>query len=205
MTRIHAPVAEVFTHLPAIHTETGIPPRGVAHVGAHTGQEVPAYRRTGYHPILLIEPNPYLIPTLQTIDDVEVVHAAAGTHNGTTTLHITSWDQLSSTLTPRPLLNRYKVTEHINVPAVRLDTLLDERHTTLVIDTQGTELDVLKGTDLTGVHLAVIECCTTPRYEDAATTDDIVDYMHTAGFTLHSQWRHGAVSDVVFTRHQPTH
>lgn len=185
--------------LPALLAELAIPTAGLVQVGAHTGQEVPALARCGFRRLVMMEPN------LDHIDELrdrlhtyrplgeagglpahEVVVAAAGARPGRTTLYVTEYDQQASALRPLPPLTIVRMDEIPVVPVRQVQ----QGCNVLVVDAQGSELEVLAGTDLERLDLAVIEGSTEARYASGATLDAIGDYMRTHGWREVAVWKH---------------
>ena len=194
--------------LPGLLRRLGLPLDGVVQVGAHTGQEVAALTGCGFRRLVMVEPNIDHVPALrEQLDEHhlpaglpepadglparEVVVAAAGRERGEATLHVTRWDQQASTLQPLlPLSARNSVVRQDTVPVLPVRDI-QQGCNVLVIDAQGSELDVLAGTDLATMDLAVIEGSTSARYQDGSTLDGIATYMRDNG------WRHVAIWDHV--------
>jgi FkbM family methyltransferase len=179
----------VFRHLDeALH---GVARIGVVHVGAHKGQEVPDYRRARFARIVLIEPNPAVVPFLEAIPDV-TVHACAAGSPGAATLHVTAWDERSSLLAPVD----YLVTAQIEVPVRRLAEL-QVGCNVAVLDCQGSELDVLRTADLTALDALIVECCGAARYHGAAVTPEIGAYLTARGWSAAGVWCGHSSPDLV--------
>lgn len=181
---------EVFNELAGILTRHDIIPRGVIHVGANRGQEVPAYREL-FPRIKLVEPN----PELPLPDDCEVIRKAVGGEYGEATLYIPKWDQAASVL--RPVKRR--VIRKLTVPVVPLRDIQGSCNV-LVVDVQGAELEVLKSGDLERFDLIVVEVFPTRRYEGACVREEVMDYL--AAWELAAEFPHKVptVSDLVYVR-----
>lgn len=184
--------------LPRLLRQQGIPARGVVHVGAHLGQEIPIYRAAGFGRIVMVEANPDLAARIPR-EGVAVHVAACGrTSDGFATLHITPNDQQSSTLVP------------VRKPVVRQVQVLNRRLADLqhgcnvaVVDVQGAELDVVAGAELSALDLVVLEASTQPRYVAGADLAAVVAYMSGRGWVEVARWDHGVkrpakVVDLVF-------
>jgi FkbM family methyltransferase len=175
--------------------------RTVVHVGAHTGEEVDAYRRHGAQRIVLVEANPdsYELLTRRYGSDlkVDVFHAAVTDHDGTETLllHTNAQGRTeSASLLPMKRLGEIVTTlrteRAVEVPALRLDSLLDELGVEpaaiglLVLDIQGAELAALRGASQTlrAVPAVLTEVALIELYEDAATEEDVAKLLADAGF-----------------------
>lgn len=196
------PVTAVFHDLPKLLAEHEVEPRGVIHVGAHHGQEVPHYAACGFGRVMLIEPNPECIEELvKWPGPVEVLNCAVGLDVGTTTLYVTEFDQQSSTRRPKALPVARKIE---GIPILRLDQIDQRDCNVLVIDAQGCELDVLASDSLDGFEMIVVETCTMSRYAGQPTSDEVRRFLEEDG-----DWRKAAaykhpqgphIADLVFVR-----
>ncbi|MDG4792012.1 FkbM family methyltransferase [Micromonospora sp. WMMD1102] len=189
----------VLDHLANLIREQGIPARGLVHVGAHKAEELPIYRRMGFAPIVLVEPNPDLAGRLvDTLPDAEVIQAACGAYDGTATLYITENTKLSSLYQPitRPIAGQ------VEVPVRRLADVIDERVNVAVVDVQGAELDVMAGAPLDRLDLVVMETRIRAKYAGAPLHSDAVGWMARRGWEVAAVWAHdpkGKLNDVAFT------
>lgn len=193
--------------LPGLLSRLRLPADGVVQVGAHIGQEVEALTRCGFRRLVMMEPNRDHIAELRQQlerhhrtarlpapggghEPREIVVAAAGRERGEASLHVTAWDQQASMLPPLlPLSARNAVVRQDTVPVL---PVRDVQHgcNVLVVDAQGAELEVLAGTDLDRMRLAVIEGSTWARYRDGSTLDTIAEYMHAHGWRQVASWAH---------------
>lgn len=179
-----------------IGKKVGIKPIGVVHVGAHAGQEAESYKGLKQ---LYIEPIPKYAKLLRE-KGLEVIEAAASDYDGQADFHITTFDQGSSLLVPL----EHKVGTVIKVPVGKLKNLVKEAgYNYLVIDTQGSELQVLKGADLDKFDVVICETSTRKRYQGAATEEEILRYMWENRYFLPIIMKHaedGVINDCVFVR-----
>lgn len=183
--------ASVFHALPDLLAD--LEPRGVVHVGAHKGQEVPDYRAAGFERIVLIEPNPAMWRHLDRLDDVTVHRCACGP-TGTATLHVTAASQRSSLLEPTD----WNVTRTVDVP-VRPLAELQGGCNVAVVDVQGCELDVLATADLPALELIVVEVSDTVRYRSAPTRDALEAFLTAAGWSMVAEFRGGHSTGIADT------
>lgn len=162
---------------------------GVIHVGAWNGQEyVGAGRR-----LLLFEPQarPFteLMANLRDQPGVTLVNAAAGADRGRATMYRVAPDHSSSLLQPRTLLHGFSFDgeEDVKVTTVddevahlQLEGCFDE----LRVDTQGYELEVLKGARRTLRDLRRVECeiHNPDTYPGAATLEQLDAFLAADGF-----------------------
>jgi FkbM family methyltransferase len=189
--------------LPHLIRQLGLATDGVVQVGAHVGQEVPALTRCGFRRLVMMEPNADHTAALRRqlrlhhasaglgepvsgLPPREVVLAAAGRERGQLMLHVTEYDQQASLLEPL-----------LPMAVVRQDTVavlpvreIQAGCNVLVVDAQGAELEVLAGTDLTRLQLAVIEGSTWARYSGGATLDSIAGYLLARGWRQVAAWAH---------------
>jgi FkbM family methyltransferase len=174
----------------------------VVHVGAHTGEEVDAYRRHGARLIVLVEASPASCEVLAQRfggdEDIEIIHAAATDRVGTERLllHTDSRGGTeSASLLPMKRLGQIVSSMHtermIDVPATTLDALLEriavepEAVGLLVLDVQGAELRVLHGAPrtLSGVRALLTEVALIELYDGAAREEDVEQLLTAVGFT----------------------
>lgn len=104
--------------------------------------------------VLSVEPNPEFWPTL-TKERAFVEKRACSNYSGTATLHVNrDVPEAYSTIAARPEAEKvgYALWDEVGVEVDTLDSLLAKwafpRLDVLCVDTEGTELDVLKGCDL---------------------------------------------------------
>lgn len=183
-------------------TDLGHEVRGVIHVGAHEGQEIPYYLENRHTPVVAIEPNPRAVDRLR--DDyagepVVVIAAALSDRNGRADLwiprhlHDASDDDQSASLHRADRESGYdwggRDLEGRTIPVVlwRGDDLLDplpDHYNTLVIDVQGHEYEVLRGFgDLLGCFdNLIVECSNFPIYEGGQPAAVIATFLHAKGF-----------------------
>ncbi|KAB2966167.1 MAG: FkbM family methyltransferase [Thermoanaerobaculia bacterium] len=203
--------------LPALFREHRIPPRGVIHVGAHEGQELPVYREMGFARALLIEANPAVFARLESAvggaAGVELVSCAICDREGTVELRVTSFDQSSSLLALKHHREVYPdivESEVLAVPARRLDNLISERteadadFNLLVLDVQGAELLVLRGAErvLAGLDAVVAEINFEELYEGCALADELDGFLAARGFerVATSCYHHPSWGDALYLR-----
>jgi FkbM family methyltransferase len=126
----------------------------IVHVGAHFGDEVPSYKNN-YKKIIMIEADPDSFAVLndryKNDEQVETINMAVSDKPGFLPFYRTSNGQSSSLFElNKPHIDQFsyvKQTDVINVKADTLDSLINLKNyeNKLVIDVQGAELKVLKG------------------------------------------------------------
>src|SRR5262249_15378495 len=123
----------------------GIEPRGVVHIGAHHGEEVPIYQASGFRQIVLVEPLPAASDVIRRDHpEVRLVQAAVAS-SGDRAAYFESPVSVTGGLAT--LAADVTMTE---VSVYRADWIQRRQPgcNVLVVDTQGTELDVLRSADL---------------------------------------------------------
>jgi FkbM family methyltransferase len=191
--------AWTFDLLPEALADLGVPAKGVLHVGAHRGEEVPIYEKCGFDWIALVEPDPDNAEFLRaTFEGYPVVECAVGEQAGTATLH-RSANSVFSGLKPdagQPTTGSVEV----DVRPLR-DIQADHPANVLVVDTQGTELEALASADLTDVDLVIVETQELSRKMYAAYWPDAVEMLGKVGFVPAIRWEHEQhFADTLFIR-----
>lgn len=171
----------------------GVERRGVIHVGANTGVEVPFYRQAGFDLIRLVEPIPKLAAGLP--EDCDVIQGAVAGRRGQAELYVTPWSEQSSLLVPKSK----RVVETLTVETWPLADL-QEGCNVCAVDVQGAEAEVLRSGDLDRLDLVIVEMAARNRYRGGASPQDVIDTLD--GFELVAEFPHRAsmISDGVFLR-----
>ena len=163
---------------------------GVIHVGAWIGAE---YAGSGRR-LMLFEPQagPFaqLLAAFRDQPGVILIDAAAGAAPGRATMYRVTPDHSSSLLRPERLLDGFSLDGEEDVKLTTVDDEvahfgLEGRFDEMRIDTQGYELEVLKGARRTLNDLTRVECeiHNPDSYPGAATVEQLDEYMNAAGFT----------------------
>lgn len=181
-------------------TEHGFKIRGIVHVGANTGQELPWYLDKLYLPILAFEPHPVAFAELHRVYGKVAICSpfALGSAAGTLTLLIPEDGDMERGSKYHPIetpghdWTTVKMASEIRVPIIRFDSWVRNHdnllnisaYDTLVIDVQGMELEVLKGFGkyLGGFHFLVVECSASPVYDGEASAQEVINYLTSRGF-----------------------
>ncbi len=172
--------------------------KGVIHVGANVGQERDVYHSLGLR-VVWIEPNPAVFETLQqnispypsqralncliTEEDGKQYefHIASNAGESSSILHLAKH---------RDMWPGVAYSDSIGLSGVRLGTALDREkidlslYDGLVLDTQGTELQILKGAAslLPRLRLVKIEAPDFEAYERCCTINQLSAFMKASGF-----------------------
>lgn len=171
--------SNVFYNLPA-HEKA-------LHIGGHLGLEGKFYNDVTY-----VEPIPKYANFLRESGYKVIEGAVCGDE-----LFLTSYDQASSIL--RPL--DHKVVESIKVKSYSLDDINDGSYDLLVLDTQGSELQILKSGKLTFNYI-IVETSVEPRYIDAGTKFQIEEFLSLNNYVKIKEFQHGHhdIIDIIFKR-----
>jgi FkbM family methyltransferase len=194
--------------------------KGVIHVGANIGDERDEYARRGLD-VIWIEPIPEIYAELEAnlcdYPRQRAVHALITDEDGReVTLHVANNRGLSSSILPMHLISDIwpwcVYTHDVAMRSSRLPTVLADidlnKYDALVLDTQGSELIVLRGAIDMLHRFRYIECeaPTFEGYRGCATLDEITSYLNEHGFTLvrkDLQAKHpsaGAYYDLLYCR-----
>jgi len=172
--------------------------RGVIHVGAHEGEELPGYLLQGIRDIIWIEANPrkltYLTELTSNYNSMHVASFAAGSRSGDIVLNISNNGQSSSVLQfGTHSIEHPDVTyvDHCTVKLARIDDWIDQasidRSTFnfLNIDIQGYELEALKGSvkQLHFVDYVYTEVNVNHLYQGCPLIDEVDLFWGLFGFT----------------------
>lgn len=187
-------------------TDQGYQLRGVVHVGANDGEEIPWYIHMGHVPVLAIEPLPTAFGAL-AVRAVSIPGAsgqvllcpfALSDEPGTLRLHVDSrgTGKGSTAKAPIPHPDHEWTYEDVyqrdllSVPVYRFDewaasnTIDLGQYNTLVVDVEGMELEVLRGfgDTLDGFNFLNIECSERPVFDGQASAYEVEAYLRDRGF-----------------------
>jgi FkbM family methyltransferase len=160
-------------------------------VGANAGQTYESFRWAGFKgPICSFEPNPAMFKQLQGQPGYQWQRLpyALSSQTGQAKFFITDCDNANGLQAP---LGKRKVTGEINVQTYRLDELwplekFSARNVFLKIDTEGHDLEVVKGASgvLDRIQLIMVETGPLPRYQGEPPFPVIVNFMNDLGFSI---------------------
>lgn len=190
--------------------------RGIVHVGASEGQEIPWYLYKDYMPIIAFEPNPFAFRELHRIYGKFAICSpfALGSENKELKLLIPEDRDYEKSSKYYPIeteghdWTKVPMTEDMIVPQLRFETwarnhsnIIDiNAYDTLVIDAQGMELEVLKGFGryIGGFHFLVVECSAQPVYDGEASAQEVIDFLISKGFMQLTEIKEH--DDIIFKR-----
>lgn len=172
--------------------------RGVLQVGAHTGEEVEAFQLLGIEHQAYLEPQPQAFAALQArcrelgVRSPVLLPFAAGSTCGERDLRCAFRSERASFLATHELArlpaDERQLTTH-RVPVRTLDSLVDDgtidpqRCDLLLVDTEGSELEVLQGARqlLAHVDLVCVAVCLEPIYAGAPLPQEIQGFLRELG------------------------
>jgi FkbM family methyltransferase len=189
--------------------ELGLPPpKGVLQVGASYGQEMAWFIENGIRAGVFIEPlqEPFLAlsQVCRSIPNFVAVNALCAEESGRSVqFHIASNAGMSSSMmvpqNHRSEFNWVRFDNTIQLYSNRLDHVIkflqDNGHfetcaalDLLYVDTQGAELEVLKGAGevLEGINYIVSEVTRNQMYEGAPLLSELMMFLEPCGFTLNN-------------------
>jgi len=157
---------------------------GVIHVGGNVGEEVSFYRKYTNR-IHVFEPR---VDAFNKIpEDVNKYNVALGNRDGDVKMFLASNGQSSSCLEPKLHLQSHPsitFNENTTVPIRTLDSFAIEGCSLLNMDTQGYELEVLKGAEetLKGINTVYTEVNTRELYRNCVLLQDLDRWLSERGF-----------------------
>lgn len=195
---------------------------GVIHVGAHSGQERDKYAASGLN-VIWVEPIPSVFEVLQRNIAAYPKQRAycsllAAEHGAEYDFHISSNAGASSSIFEfaghTDIWPGIHYTQDIRIAATTLTRLLEaenidlSEYGALVLDTQGSELLVLKGAIevLNRFRFVKAEAADFEIYAGSCQLKDLIEYMRGQGFILRRKTpfarrdRGGTCYDAVFVR-----
>lgn len=180
-----------FRLLPEALQELRIAPQGVIHVGAHRGEEVPIYLACGFETITLVEPDPANCDVLAggewiNTPGIGIVNRACGSSPGRAVFHRAESTAFSGLIAD----GRQEEAATFAVDVIPVSAVqATHRGNVVVIDTQGTELDVLESVDLASVDLIVIETQPERPGSPGAFFPHLQLWAERVGWTPRIQWQ----------------
>ena len=196
--------------------------RGVIHVGANTGQERVRYESFGLR-VLWIEPNPEVFDTLKRnvalySRQKALNYLITDTDGQEYSFHLANNEGESSSILElgqhSEIWPEVCYTGTIKLTGVTLPSLLRQEqinasdYDALVLDTQGSELTILRGAValLPAFSYVRLEAPTFEPYKGCAKLSEIDEFMTQTGFQKHRQFQFakcpsgGAYYEVVYKR-----
>lgn len=172
-------------------------PRGVIHMGAHIGEEIASYEALGITRQLWFEPVPenfdQLVKNIPQRPEVRAFRMACSNEEGRRIMELSRFSQVHSLSKLKRQVEIHPsmaASGNIEVDVVRLDDFLarsgidPKDYNLMVVDTQGCELETLKGAEKTLEHMDCVmaELGTIELYEGMALDDAVDAWMAEHGF-----------------------
>ena len=188
-------------------TKQGLKIRGVVHVGANNGYEIEFYLAMGAEKILAFEPLDSafteLLKKYSNEPRVTLMQCALGDFPAEALLNVTSGDGMGSSFL-REYAGPYIFIGQQSCPIVRFDSLDVDMSpfNTLVVDTQGMEMQVLRGfgEKLKEFEFLNIECSRSALYEGGYAAQEVIDFLAEQGFQQETPIQDH--NDIMFRRKQ---
>lgn len=175
--------------------------KGVIHVGGHTGEELEIYKKTNVKNLIVFEPQKDCFEIIQqksvdlNMNDVTLINKALGSRFDTVEMFCNpglpsdGGGLCSSILKPKEHLNvspDVKFTIKKTVEMVTMDSVIGktDQYNFINMDTQGYELEVLKGATetLKNIDYIYTEINSVEMYEDCALIQDLDEYLDKFNF-----------------------
>lgn len=180
-------------------TRQGFPITGVVHVGANSGYEIQFYFGLGAHKVMAFEPLNECLVTLHEDWDkdgrVRIYPCGLSDERIDMALNVSKGDGQGSTFLEE-ISGPYEWIDNRPMQVFRFDRLTDvvagevdlSDYNTLVVDTQGMELNVLRGFGelLKGFSFLNIECSRKSLYVGGVDADAVIKYLDEMGFYQNS-------------------
>jgi FkbM family methyltransferase len=194
----------------------GVNVTGVIHVGGHIGQEMETYKKNNVTNLIVFEPQKVPFQKLSAVvesvgfDNVTLINKALG--NSCETVEMTCNDDglCSSILNPKHVLEQYPniiFDRKETVEMVTMDSVIPENHdfNFLNMDTQGYELEVLKGArkTLEKIDCVYTEVNNTEVYENNALIEEIDEFLKEYDMIrVETDWMGGTWGDAFYIRQE---
>ena len=188
---------------------------GIIHIGGHYGGEIGIYKSHNVNDIVLFEPLTSNFSVLNNVvkntkGNIVAHQVALGNDNRKVTMNISSNEaQSSSILTPKVHLTAHPEVNFSGTEEVEMRKLDDynyQDYNMMVVDVQGYELEVLKGSSNTLKNIDYIYCevnCD-EVYEDNARVEEIDEFLSSYGFErVETQWYYtGVWGDALYIKNK---
>lgn len=174
---------------------------GLAHFGAHLGQEVNSYIDLNIENIHLFEPQRSIYKKLKEkkskLKNVYFYNYGLGSKNEKKEIFKSQGNESASAslLSPEKHTDYYpeiKFIEKELVNIIKFDDLNLEQVNFLNIDIQGYELEALKGSEYSlknNIHYILIEINRKPLYKNSVLIDELDNYLESWGFMrVETRW-----------------
>lgn len=186
--------------------------KGLIHVGAHYGQEYEIYQKLGIDNLIFFEPLGQNFEILKTHvgEKAKLFQLALGNENKKVKMYVESANNgmSSSILKPQKHLEQYPqivFDQEEIVEMVRLDDFLSEKenYNFLIIDVQGYELEVLKGSreTLTNISGILTEVNRDELYSHCVRVEELDNFLKNFNFfRVETNWEGGTWGDAFYLK-----
>jgi FkbM family methyltransferase len=185
--------------------------KGIVHVGAHYGEEIPEYLKLGVDKIVCFEPLEDNLAVLNVYksDIVKIYPYAIGDEEKTMTMNLSSNNlESSSLLQPKKHLEQYPWIEFKDTKSVQVKTLKSfekeiEGCNYMSIDIQGYEYQALVGAKdlLNNFDYIYAEVNSQETYENNYLVGDIDNYLFKFGFIrTETDWSGNIWGDALYIK-----
>ena len=187
---------------------------GVIHIGGHIGQELPSYKNSNVENILIFEPQKGPFEKLSKVanelnfENIILVNKALGNSNKNIEMICNEDGLCSSILKPKIVLTQYPDINFDRTEEVEMITLdsyfaINENNTYNFInmDTQGYELEVLKGAlkTLEKIDAVYTEVNNAEVYENNALIQEIDEFLSSYDLVrVETDWMGGTWGDAFY-------
>ena len=187
---------------------------GVIHIGGHIGQELPSYKNSNVKNILIFEPQKGPFEKLSKVanelnfENIILVNKALGNSNKNIEMICNKDGLCSSILKPKIVLTQYPDIKFDRTEEVEMITLdsyfaINENNTYNFInmDTQGYELEVLKGAlkTLEKIDAVYTEVNNAEVYENNALIQEIDEFLSSYDLVrVETDWMGGTWGDAFY-------
>ena len=187
---------------------------GVIHIGGHIGQELPSYKNSNVENILIFEPQKGPFEKLSKVanelnfENIILVNKALGNSNKNIEMICNEDGLCSSILKPKIVLTQYPDIKFDRTEEVEMITLdsyfaINQNHNYNFInmDTQGYELEVLKGASKTLEKIDAVysEVNHAEVYENNALVQEIDEFLSSYNLTrVETDWMGGTWGDAFY-------
>jgi FkbM family methyltransferase len=186
---------------------------GVLHIGAHKGQEANFYDKQSAS-VLWVEAIPAVYEILNNqiscFPNQKAMLALLGDENqDSVPFHVSSNDSMSSSIYEFGTdlgFENLRMTKTLDLPMVRLDSILSDAESAKfpywVLDVQGNELNVLKGSGslLDQCHSIYTEVSTREVYKGGVLFQELKNYLNDKGFIPLWDPLDASHENIIFTR-----
>lgn len=167
--------------------------KNLIHVGAHVGQEILLYKKYNFNNVYLVEPIENSFKILQNkiknYKNFKAYNCALGSKEANAIINIADGldEGSSSLLTPRKSNISFSSTQDVKIRTFKSLNL--KNVDAAVIDTQGYELEVLKGfgAEISNLNFGIVEFSNYEGYINQPTYNKLYKFMLGKGFIFFEQ------------------